>query len=83
MTPKTAPPLPLAIRLRREIEKAETEGLTRPQMTLRLTLGDAILLKRDPSLALADIGFVDGAMRFLGVKVVEGGVSASELVASA
>jgi hypothetical protein len=49
-------------------------------MTLRLTLSDASLLKRDPTLAVTDIGFVDQTMRFLGVVIEEGGVAQSELV---
>ncbi|HWE47643.1 MAG TPA: hypothetical protein VG407_16605 [Caulobacteraceae bacterium] len=51
-------------------------------MTLRLTHGDASLLKRDGNVALADISFIDGVMRYLGVKVEAGGVKASELVFS-
>ena len=66
--------------LREKIESAEADGLDRPQMMLRLTHGDVSLLKRDPALALADISFADGVMRFLGVKVEEGGVTVSELV---
>ncbi len=49
-------------------------------MTLRLTLGDASLLKRDPGIAVSDISFDGGTMRYLGVKVQEGGVAESELV---
>lgn len=82
---KSPPPSrrnPPAIRFRTQIEKAEAEGLAREKMILRLTLGDANLLKRDPTLDVADIGFVGGAMWFLGVKVEEGGVSESELVSS-
>ncbi len=67
-------------RLRKQIEGAEAGGLGRPEMTLRLTHADASLLKRDPELAVADISFADGVMRFLGVKVEAGGVTVSELV---
>lgn len=69
-----------AARFRTQIEKAEAEGCARADMTLRLTLSDVSLLKRDPTLAVTDIGFVDQTMRFLGVAVEEGGVTQSELV---
>jgi hypothetical protein len=67
-------------RLREQIERAEASGLRRKQMMLRLTHADASLLKRDPELAMSDISFADGVMRFLGVKVEAGGVTVSELV---
>jgi len=76
-TPQRASP---ALRLREQIEKAEAGGADRDQMTLRLTLGDASLLKRDPGIAVSDISFDGGTMRYLGVKVQEGGVAESELV---
>lgn len=63
-----------------QIEKAEAGGQAREQMTLRLTLGDASLIKRDSTLAVSDISFADGIMRFLGVRIEEGGVTESELV---
>lgn len=69
-----------AASFRAQIEKAEAEGCSRADMTLRVTLSDASLLKRDPDLALSDIGFVDQTMRFLGVVIEEGGVAQSELV---
>jgi|WetSurMetagenome_2_1015567.scaffolds.fasta_scaffold128496_3 hypothetical protein len=71
-----------AVQFRAQIERAEAEGLSRAEMTLRLTPGDASLLKRDRNLALADISFGDGVMRYLDVRVVEGGVVVSELVTS-
>ena len=48
-------------------------------MTLRLTLTDASQIKRDPSVPVDDISFIDGEMRFLGVKVVQGSVATSAL----
>ena len=51
-------------------------------MTLRLTYGDASLLKRDRALGVSDISFAGGSMRVLGVRVEEGGVPESELVTS-
>ncbi|HEX5262278.1 MAG TPA: hypothetical protein VFW13_02045 [Phenylobacterium sp.] len=61
------------------IEKAEADGVARDAMTLRLTLRDAALLKRDPKVAIHDISFRDGAMTYLGVFVESGGVEASSL----
>jgi hypothetical protein len=52
---------------------------SRADMTLQLTFSDAQQLKRDSSLALADISFTDGVMRFVGVKVEQGGVTVSTL----
>lgn len=80
----SAPPRrrPPAVRFREQIEKAEADGLARERMTLRLTYGDASLLKRDRTLGVSDISFAGGSMRFLGVTVEEGGVPESELVTS-
>ena len=64
---------------RAEIEKAEAAGASREDMVLRLTLSDVSRLRRDRNLAVTDISFVDGVMRFLGVRVDEGGVTASVL----
>jgi hypothetical protein len=61
------------------IAEAEKEGVHRNDMTLRLTLGDMSELKRDRSVAVEDISFVAGEMRFLGVKVKGGEVSTSSL----
>lgn len=69
----------VAGRLRGQIEAAEAEGVTREDMTLKLTLSDASHLKRDSTLAVTDISFTDGVMRFLGVKIEQGGVTASSL----
>lgn len=68
-----------AIHFRGEIEKAEAEGVAREQMTLRLTLNDVNQLRRDGSLPIADISYADGVMRYLGVKVEQGGVPESVL----
>jgi hypothetical protein len=75
--------VPAGERFRKEIEAAELAGGDRARMTLRLTLGDVSQLKRDSALALTDISYADGVMRFLGVLVEAGGVSASELVSEA
>jgi len=69
-----------AVRFREQIERAEADGVARETMTLRLTYGDASLLKRDQALGVSDINFAGGAMRFLGVRVEEGGVPQSELI---
>ena len=64
---------------RDQIERAEAKGAARGDMLLRLTLSDVSQLKRDPNLALEDISFSEGVMRFLGVKVAQGGISDSVL----
>jgi hypothetical protein len=68
-----------AHRLRRQIEQAEAAGASRDEMCLQLTLSDADHLKRDRTLAIADLSFVGGEMRYLGVRIVQGGVAASVL----
>jgi hypothetical protein len=52
-------------------------------MVLRLTLGDASALRRDPAIPLADLSFAGGDMRYLGVRVESGGVAESTLVTGA
>ena len=69
-----------AQRFRPAIEKAKEEGGPLSNLVLQLTLGDAAKLKRDPGLSTEDISFVNGEMRYLGVKVMEGGVASSELI---
>lgn len=73
---RRGPPAPL---FRTQIEAAEAEGVARDDMTLKLTLRDATALKRDPALPVADISFAGGVMRYLGVKVEQGGVPESTL----
>jgi hypothetical protein len=90
--PEATPPLPPIgranpnSRLRRSadtfraaIDAAVADGAKLDKMTLHLTLSDASELKRDRTLAVEDISFKDGVMRFLGVKVEQGGVTASRL----
>ena len=48
-------------------------------MVLRLTLNDATALRRDRTLAVSDLSFTGGVMRYLGVKVEQGGVPESTL----
>ena len=82
-SPKPLPPMkprvPISIQLREAIARAEAEGHSRPDMTLRLTRADDSHLKRDRSVAVDDIHFSGGVMRYLDVKVVVGGVAASSL----
>ncbi len=68
-----------ALHFRAEIEKAEAIGTPREDMSLHLTLGDVSQLKRDRSVPLTDISFAGGTMRYLGVKIVQGGVPVSVL----
>jgi len=77
--PLLRPDAPPAGRFRSEIEAALAQGLGAADMTLRLTLRDAHLLARDSGVPLADISYVGGVMRFLGVRVEKGGVPASTL----
>ena len=74
--PRRGPPGP---HFRRQIEAAEAEGATRDDMTLKLSLNDVAHLKRDRTLPVADITFTGGVMRYLGVKVEQGGVTESTL----
>lgn len=64
---------------RAAIEKAEAGGASRADMVLRLTLRDVADLKRDRSVAIEDISFADGVMRYIGVRVAPGGVAVSVL----
>lgn len=68
-----------AVHFRTEIEKAEAEGVAREDMTLRLTLNDVNQLRRDNNLPVADISYAGGVMRYLGVKIEQGGVAESML----
>lgn len=84
MSPKAPAPVrrneTVANRFRREIETAEKDGAERDAMTLRLTLSDTTRLRRDSTVAIADISFSGGAMRYLGVTVESGGIAESALV---
>jgi len=71
-----------AVTFRQQIEAALDSGAEHESLTLRLTCLDVSYLKRDQSLAVADISFAGGVMRFLGVKVEQDGVAASELICS-
>jgi hypothetical protein len=55
--------------LRAQIEAAIAEGLTTEDLTLCLTHRDRMMLSRDPATPLADVSYVGGIMRFLGVRV--------------
>ena len=69
----------VAVAFSEAIAKAEQDGAVRSDMTLHLTLNDLTELKRDRSLAIEDISFAAGQMRFKGVAVKGGGVTASAL----
>jgi hypothetical protein len=66
-------------KLRDLIAKAQSDGSDAADMVLRLTLGDASELRRDRSVELHEIKFDQGVMRFLGVRIVEGGITVSRL----
>ena len=79
---KERPPRPTpppAVLFRQWISDALASGGTAADMTLHLTLGDGHRLRRDTNVPLDAISYSGGEMRFLGVKVVEGGVNASAL----
>jgi hypothetical protein len=77
------PAQPPAILFRREIEAAIAGGASAKKMTLRLTLNDGRRLRRDDSVPLEQISYRDGEMHYLGVRVMEGGVTVSVLDQSA
>ena len=79
MTAKRTPPALRPKDFRAAIAQAEEDGIAKTKMVLRLTLRDAAELKRDPAVAVEEISFKDGEMRFLGVKVAPGGVTTSSL----
>jgi hypothetical protein len=78
---REAPPVKVATSadFRRAIDKAVEDGVSRDGMTLYLTLRDEAHMKMDRSLPVEAISFAGGEMRFLGVKVVKGGVPVSRL----
>jgi hypothetical protein len=65
--------------LRQWIAAAELEGHVAGDMLLRLTCSDAAALKRHPDVAVHEVSFAMGEMRFMGVKVQEGAVTNSVL----
>lgn len=65
--------------LRTAIAKAERDGVAKDAMTLRLTHKSAADLKRCKTVGVHELSFSEGEMRFLGVKVVCGGVETSSL----
>ena len=65
--------------LRTAIAEAGDNGSDLSAMTLHLTHRDAALLKRSPNVAMEEISFLGGEMRFLGVKVEVGAVTVSAL----
>jgi hypothetical protein len=73
------PPRPSVLDFRAAIAQAETDGLAKDALVLRLTHRDENELKRDRSVAIEEISFLGGKMTFLGVTVVTGGVVESVL----
>lgn len=63
--------------LRAQIARAEADGVSKDAMTLSLTLRDEADLKRARSVGVHEISFADGEMRFLGVRIISGGVTVS------
>ncbi len=67
-------------RFRSQIEAAVAGGAAPGDMVLRLTQRDAAMLMRDRAIPVSDINFAGGVMRFLGVKVEQGGIAESALL---
>jgi hypothetical protein len=61
---------------RAAIGAALAQGADASAMQLHLTLRDESSLRRDRTVPLEDIRYMDGEMRFLGVKVTSGATSA-------
>lgn len=86
MQPDIPSPRPLPLErgsridtFRKAIEAAERDGVERGAMTLRLTLRDATMIRRDNTIPLDDISFSDGEMKVLKVRVISGGIPESVL----
>ena len=77
--PVATPPRARAQEFRTSILEACADGARVEDLILRLTLRDAAMLKRDPTVEVDEIVFGADGMEFLGVKVVAGGVAASVL----
>jgi hypothetical protein len=77
--PIATPPRPRAPEFRTAILEACAEGCRVEDLVLHLTLRDAAMLKRDPTVSVDEIAFGADGMQFLGVKVVSGGVAESAL----
>nr|QQZ48859.1 hypothetical protein JKL49_16320 [Phenylobacterium glaciei] len=60
--------------LRAAVAKAEADGVSRDTMLLRLTFRDESLIKRSPEVGLDEVSFIDGEMRFVGVRVKVGNI---------
>ena len=69
----------VALRFKTEIEQWASQGVPLDDLDLHLTLGDVEQLKRDRAVAVADISFTGGTMKYLGVKVSKGDVPLSIL----
>lgn len=65
--------------LRNAVAKAEADGVSRDTMLLRLTFRDESLIKRSPDVGLDEVSFIEGQMRFVGVRVVVGNIPLSVL----
>ena len=77
--PVATPPRARAQEFRTSILEACADGARVEDLILRLTLRDAAMLKRDPTVEVDEIVFGADGMEFLGVKVVARGVAASVL----
>ncbi len=77
--PRPIPKSDTILALRAAIAEAGDTGADLSALTLHLTHRDAALLKRSPAVAMEEISFLGGEMRFLGVRVEVGSVTVSGL----
>jgi hypothetical protein len=66
-------------RMRDWVIDAERQGAQKSDLLLRLTHRDVATIKRHPSVRSNEVAFEPEGMRFLGVRVAEGGVAVSLL----
>lgn len=77
--PRPVPKSDTILALRAILADADRKGADPADLLLHLTHRDAALLKRSPAVAMEEISFLGGEMRFLGVKVEVGAVTVSAL----
>ncbi|MES2036098.1 MAG: hypothetical protein V4466_18170 [Pseudomonadota bacterium] len=77
--PPSLPASPTIAQLRDAIAQAQGEGIRAKDMVLHLTLRDESRIKRSRDVAMDEVSFNDGEMRFLGIRVITGDVTVSAL----
>lgn len=77
--PPSLPASPTISDLRAAIAQAQSDGIRVKDLVLHLTHRDESRIKRSRDVAMDEVSFNDGEMRFLGVRVVTGSVTVSIL----